>query len=162
MLRYGHAKAEYQGIVVHFSQQNAETTDFPDGHFDLIVSSFFFHEVPVPATKRILKECHRLLSKGGYMVHMELPPSKLATPLLDFMWDWDTKNNNEPSYSAFRAPGPDANLRRGRFQGRQHDRAHRAELVEQYKPEQIAKLYRGEGEVPRHGRGGWFVFGARK
>jgi len=38
-----------------------------------------------------------MLSKGGMMAPMELPPSKLASPVLDFMWDWDTKNNNEPS-----------------------------------------------------------------
>jgi len=44
-------KAEQEGIAVHFSQQNAETLDFADGFFDLIVSSFFFHEVPVPSNQ---------------------------------------------------------------------------------------------------------------
>ena len=161
VLRYGHVKAEQEGITVHFSQQNAEMLDFADGYFDLIVSSFFFHEVPVPSTKRIIKECYRLLSNGGMMTHMELPPSKLSGPLLDFMWDWDTKNNNEPSYAAFRAQDPttvcvDAGFKAGT-------------MIETTIPnwssftaEQHEKFHRGEGQVPRHGRGGWFIFGAQK
>jgi ubiquinone/menaquinone biosynthesis C-methylase UbiE len=160
-LRYGHAKAEHEGVPVHFSQQNAESTDFADGSFDLIVSSFFFHEVPVPVTRRILKECYRLLSPGGMMAHMELPPHKLATPVLNFMWDWDTKNNNEPSYTAFRSQDPVALCVEAGF---------RAEDViettvpnrESFTREQHRQFLNGERSVPRHGRGGWFVFGARK
>ena len=34
MLRYGHARAEAMGATIHFSQQNAECTDFADGSFD--------------------------------------------------------------------------------------------------------------------------------
>ena len=94
LLRYGHAKAEAVGIPVHYSQQNAESTTFPDGHFDLIVSSFFFHEVPVKSTKKILAECHRMLAAGGLMAHMELPPRKNCEAYLNFYWDWETLNNN--------------------------------------------------------------------
>ena len=71
LLRYGHAIAEHEGIALHLSQQNAEALDFPDGHFDLIVSSFFFHEITVDATRKVLKECRRLLRPGGIMVHQE-------------------------------------------------------------------------------------------
>ncbi|MCL6753034.1 methyltransferase domain-containing protein [Nostoc sp. CCCryo 231-06] len=35
MLRYAHARAESLGKRVHFSQQNAEQTNFPDESFDL-------------------------------------------------------------------------------------------------------------------------------
>ena len=38
MLRYAHARAEELGEKVHFSQQNAEQTNFKSGTFDLIVS----------------------------------------------------------------------------------------------------------------------------
>ncbi|MGI9229634.1 MAG: class I SAM-dependent methyltransferase, partial [Gammaproteobacteria bacterium] len=38
MLRYAHARAEALGKRIHYSQQNAEQTNFPSGHFDLIVS----------------------------------------------------------------------------------------------------------------------------
>ncbi|MDX2223784.1 MAG: class I SAM-dependent methyltransferase, partial [Rhodospirillaceae bacterium] len=59
LLRYGHAQAEAYGVPIHYSQQNAEHTNFADGSFDLIVSSFFFHEVPVKVTSSILRECNR-------------------------------------------------------------------------------------------------------
>ena len=44
LLRYAHARAESLGKRVHFSQQDATATNFPDGHFDLVVSSILFHE----------------------------------------------------------------------------------------------------------------------
>ncbi len=161
VLRYGHAKAEHEGVAIHFSQQNAEALDFADGYFDLIVSSFFFHEVPVPATKRILKECHRLLSPGGVMAHMELPPSKLAGPVLDFMWDWDTKNNNEPSYTAFRQQDPTNLATEAGFTPDNVFEVH-VPNRESFTAEQRLAFFRGDAKAPLHGRGSWFVFGARK
>ena len=96
VLRYAHARAESLGKNIHFSQQNAEQTNFPDGHFDLIVSHILQHETSHKAFKNIAKECNRLLSKGGMMVHAETPPYK-DMPLFDeFMMDWDTYYNNEP------------------------------------------------------------------
>lgn len=161
LLRYGHAKAEAVGIPVHYSQQNAEATNFPDGHFDLIVSSFFFHEVPVKATRKILAECHRLLAKGGIMAHMELPPRKSCDPYLNFYWDWDTLNNNEPAYSAFRASDP-TELCNGAgfatstcFELTVPNRA-------TFGDAKFAQFMKGEVPAPRHGVGGWFIFGAQK
>lgn len=161
LLRYGHAKAEAAGLPIHFSQQNAETADFPDGYFDLIVSSFFFHEVPVKSTKAILKECHRLLAKGGMMAHMELPPRKSCTPYVNFFWDWDTLNNNEPAYSAFRASDPTVLSTEAGFKS-----GTCFELVipnrATFGDDKFAKFVKGEMPPPPHGGGGWFIFGAVK
>jgi SAM-dependent methyltransferase len=102
-LRFGHAHAEALGLGIHYHQRSAEKPGFPDNHFDLITSSFFFHEVSVPATKRILAECHRILKPGGLMLHMELPPTELTPdPYQNFAYDWDALYNNEPHYEAFR------------------------------------------------------------
>ena len=38
----------------------------PTAHFDLIVSSFFFHELSLAATGKIMKECNRLLAPGRH------------------------------------------------------------------------------------------------
>jgi len=73
MMRYAHARAEGLGIPVHFSQQNAECTDFGDESFDLITSSAVLHETSGKALPSIIKECHRLLKVGGKMVHLEVP-----------------------------------------------------------------------------------------
>jgi hypothetical protein len=161
LLRYGHAKAEAVGIPVHYSQQNAETTNFPDGYFDLIVSSFFFHEVPVKSTRKMLAECKRLLAKGGVMAHMELPPRKSCDPYLNFYWDWDTLNNNEPAYSAFRASDPTALCSDAGF-----DVSTCFEITvpnrATFGDANFAKFMTGEMKAPRHGVGGWFIFGAQK
>ena len=99
MLRYAHARAEDLGVAVHFSQQNAESLDFEDGSFDLIVSHILLHETSERAIHNIVRECHRLLRKGGMMVHAETPPYKGMDPFDAFLLDWDTRNNNEPFWA---------------------------------------------------------------
>jgi ubiquinone/menaquinone biosynthesis C-methylase UbiE len=95
-LRYAHARAEALGKRVHFSQQNAERTDFPDGHFDLIVSHLVLHETSNAALPRIMKECHRLLGEGGLVLHAETPPYRGVDPFDQYLCDWDTHYNLEP------------------------------------------------------------------
>lgn len=160
-LRYGFAKAEYEGIPMHFSQQNAEDTDFEDGKFDLIVSSFFLHEIPVPITRNVLKEALRLLSPGGILCFMELPAHKLCDPMLNFQYDWDAKNNNEPFFSAFRAQDPAELLTTAGFPA---DTVFELEIpdVTTFDMSKYDKFMSGEIKAPLHGRGGWNVFGAVK
>ena len=158
-LRYGHARAEYLGKAVHFSQQNAEHLNYPDGHFDLIVSSFFFHEVPIATTRRILKECQRLLAPGGITTHMELPSHSDCNPEQNFFWDWDAKYNNEPYYVQFRSADFIALLEEAGFES---DRSFTtlAPNKETTDPADYSRFLSGELPTPSHGRGGWFVFGA--
>jgi ubiquinone/menaquinone biosynthesis C-methylase UbiE len=99
MLRYAHARAEGMRKKIYFSQQNAETLDFEDESFDLIVSHILLHETSDKAIRNIAKECHRLLKKGGIMVHAETPQYKGMKPFDAFMLDWDTRNNNEPFWA---------------------------------------------------------------
>jgi SAM-dependent methyltransferase len=97
LLRYAHARAEYLGKAVHFSQQNAEQTDFPDGYFDLIVSTAVLHETNRPATQRIFAECHRLLRPGGVMAHLEVPVRYADMGVWEQVRvDWECQVNNEP------------------------------------------------------------------
>jgi SAM-dependent methyltransferase len=100
VLRYAHARAESLGKPVHFSQQNAEKTDFEDGFFDLIVSHILVHETSHVAVRNIMKECNRLLAPGGLVVHAETPPYRDLPAYDAFMLDWDTRNNNEPYWGA--------------------------------------------------------------
>ena len=96
MLRYAHARAESLGVPIHFSQQNAEDLNFEDGTFDLIVSHILVHETSTSAFRNIMKECHRLLSDDGIVVHSETPPYKDMDDYEAFILDWDAYNNNEP------------------------------------------------------------------
>ena len=98
-LRYGHARAEALGKVVHFIQMDAEHTSFPDGHFDLIVSNSLLHETSRKAVRNIMKECFRLLTLGGIAVHLDPQFNLGLTPHDAFMHDWDTYYNAEPFWS---------------------------------------------------------------
>ena len=100
MLRYAHARAESMGKTVHFSQQNAEQTDYPDASFDLVVSHIVLHETSRKALPRIVAECRRLLRKGGLMLHLEQRQHNGMDVFEQFTYDWDTLNNNEPYWGA--------------------------------------------------------------
>jgi ubiquinone/menaquinone biosynthesis C-methylase UbiE len=158
LLRYGHALAEHEGVPIHFSQQNAEQLSFPDEHFDLIVSSFFFHEIPVKAAKRVLAECRRLLRPGGMLVNQELPATRLVDAWEDYFWNWDTDNNNEPFYTAFRAQDPVELCVEAGFE-RERCFAHILPDVNAYPDRHTPFAWDEEGR-PRHGQGGWYVFGS--
>jgi ubiquinone/menaquinone biosynthesis C-methylase UbiE len=93
VLRYAHARAQALGVPIHFSQQNAEATDFETGSFDVVVSHIMLHETSKSALVRILRECHRLLRPGGLMLHLEIPRGK--TVIEKFMHNWESYNNNE-------------------------------------------------------------------
>lgn len=95
-LRYAHARAESMNKVIHFSQQNAEKTDYPDESFDLVVSHGLAHETSAKAIRNILKECRRLLKPGGITAHYDPQWSRGLNPHDSFVHDWDTYNNNEP------------------------------------------------------------------
>jgi ubiquinone/menaquinone biosynthesis C-methylase UbiE len=162
VLRYGHARAEAMGKRVHFSQQNAESLDFPDNSFDLITSSFFLHEIPVKSTRIIFRECLRLLRPGGLMLHFELPPAVEVDPYYDFYLDWDTLNNNEPSYAQFRAQDPSELCREAGFAPEKHIRKQIYNWGT-FPEETFIAGAKGEIEVPVIANGGsWFTFGAWK
>jgi len=162
VLRYGHARAESRGIPVHYSQQNAESMDFEDGMFDLVVSSFFFHEIAVSSTKKILEEIHRIMAPGGVTIHMELPPSNLIDPYYNFFLDWDAYHNHEPHYAAFRQQDPKALLTGAGFPPEACDLTRipdRGGVTD----DEFAAVARGESEAPQHANfSSYYLFGARK
>ena len=101
-LRYGHARANALGKAVQFSQQNAERTDFPDGHFDLVVSHILLHETSREAIVNIFRESFRLLAPGGRMVHADLPDIRQLPDLFQQVSiDQDHYDNNEPLWAGY-------------------------------------------------------------
>lgn len=101
-LRYAHARSESLGKSIHFSQQNAEHTNFESERFDLIISHILMHETSRRAVYEIVKEGYRLLKPGGLMIHLDVPIRNAdLNPFDQFMSDFDTKNNNEPFWGTF-------------------------------------------------------------
>lgn len=105
-LRYAHGRAESLGVPIHYSQQDAEKTDFADASVDVVVSAMFLHEIPVPAMARIAKEIHRILKPSGVMVHAEQPPYAGQPVWEQFIREWDTYYNAEPFRCPFRDMDP--------------------------------------------------------
>jgi SAM-dependent methyltransferase len=162
VLRYAHARAQSQGLVAHFSQQNAESLDYADNSFDIVCSSFFLHEQSVASTRRILRESFRVLRPGGVMVHMELPPASEVDPYYNFYLDWDAFYNNEPHYAGFRALDFPAEVARAGFAASQYfqTRIPNWGTIPEAEFEACAQ---GQREAPAHGNGAsWFIFGAWK
>ena len=95
-LRYGHARANALGVEVHFSQQDAENTSFPDGYFDIVMSRIMLHEMSGKAVPAMLKECHRILKPGGLMFHSDAPMFDEMDAYQASLRHWDTLYNNEP------------------------------------------------------------------
>jgi ubiquinone/menaquinone biosynthesis C-methylase UbiE len=96
VLRYAHARAAALSVPVHFSQQNAEHTNFADGSFDIVFSRILLHETSRAAVPKIFAECHRLLRKGGLMFHSDAPQFNELDPYVASLRDWDITCNNEP------------------------------------------------------------------
>jgi ubiquinone/menaquinone biosynthesis C-methylase UbiE len=101
MLRYAHARAEALGVAVHFHQMDARCLSFPDGGFDLVVSHNVMHEVSGESLARIFSESRRMLRPGGLALHQDVPIRGERTLFERFMFDWETRNNNEPFWRVF-------------------------------------------------------------
>ncbi len=102
MLRYAHVRAELLGARIHFHQQDAAATTFPDGHFDLVVSHNLFHEVAAGHMPKILAECFRLLAPGGVCIHQDVPiQSGRFDAFMRFVSEWQVENNDEPFWMDF-------------------------------------------------------------
>jgi ubiquinone/menaquinone biosynthesis C-methylase UbiE len=157
MLRYAHARAEALGKRVHFSQQNAEHTNFAEGLFDLIVSHILLHETSSVAIRNIVRECHRLLRPGGMMLHVEVPQYHGMDPYDSFILDWDTYNNNEPFWGTLHDMDLVELATNGGFA--------REKIIQVAIPSafKMARSRTGLFQGGDFGGGGeWFVFGAVK
>lgn len=156
MLRYGHARAESLGKKVHFQQQNAEKTNFTDGHFNLIVSHILLHELPVFAIRNVLRESYRLLAPGGMVIHVEAPLYRHMDAYRAFLYDWETANNNEPFWSGMRDLDVSAEMVEAGFS---------PEVVkEEFVPNGVWKTkYAADAQTADlTNRGSWLVFTATK
>ncbi len=158
-LRYGHARAKSMNKIVHFSQQNAEKTNFNDETFDLIVSHILLHETSHPALKNIIRECYRLLKPGGLMVHAETPEFKGMDLYDQFILDWDTYNNNEPFWGSLKEIDLKKLSEECGFNSSLFFKKIQTSAVQNEYATGRTKLFQG-GDFG--GAGAWFLFGCTK
>jgi len=155
VLRYAHARAEHLGVAVHFSQQNAERTNFPDESFDFVYSCVLFHETSHSALKNIIAESCRLLRPGGVAVHLEVP---IRYDELD-LWgliggEFEVRYNNEPFWTGALKADYAAEMRGAGFR----------DVAVGYQ-DAVAQAQRGAGGFSDTSAGhfrSWFVASGRK
>jgi ubiquinone/menaquinone biosynthesis C-methylase UbiE len=101
-LQYGHARAEAMGVPIHFRQALCNKLPYEDNTVDVVFSSMFLHELPTHQINAFFGEAHRVLTPGGVLINMELPPNDALGAYDAFYLDWDCFYNNEPFYKDFR------------------------------------------------------------
>jgi ubiquinone/menaquinone biosynthesis C-methylase UbiE len=165
LLRYAHARAEALGFGVHFSQQNAERTRFPDGHFDLVVSHILAHETAAHAWPAILREARRLLAPGGITVHVDLPQLDEIDPYRRFIYSNETDFNNEPFWTPYRLMDLHALMRDAGFAEAEIYRDFSAIMAGRDREQARAAIERsralGHGAPPGSGLGFAMLIGTR-
>lgn len=96
MVRYAHTRARSLGIGANFAQRLAESTQFPDGYFDLVTSYIMHHELPAEITKKVIAEANRVTRPGGVYYPIDFMSGGVRGPAQSMYgrW-WDHRWNNE-------------------------------------------------------------------
>jgi ubiquinone/menaquinone biosynthesis C-methylase UbiE len=68
MIAIARRKAQRAGLPAQFDPGIAESLEFPDRTFDLVVNSMFTHHVDTGLKRRAFAEMHRVLRPGGRLV----------------------------------------------------------------------------------------------
>jgi ubiquinone/menaquinone biosynthesis C-methylase UbiE len=63
-----YARDWVQSPRVNWVRANAEKMPFADGHFDAVVSTFLFHELPKAVRRHVLNEMTRVTAPGGKII----------------------------------------------------------------------------------------------
>ncbi len=94
-LKMAHQNAEERNLPIHFNQQFAEQTNFPDNYFDVVICYILFHEMPREAVEATLKEALRILRPGGMFISGDITPFRENDAFRSFISSWEVDNNGE-------------------------------------------------------------------
>ncbi len=78
MVNLAQEKAAKTQVEVDFQVGVIEKIDFPENHFDLVLSSLMMHHLPDELKKDGLQEMHRVLKPSGTLLIVELDPSAFS------------------------------------------------------------------------------------
>jgi ubiquinone/menaquinone biosynthesis C-methylase UbiE len=83
------ARKKRSGPTCQFEAMAAEKLQFEDQRFDAVVSSLFFHHVPLDLKKQALFEAYRVLKPGGKLVIADMhTPTTVMGALVSHVSRW--------------------------------------------------------------------------
>jgi ubiquinone/menaquinone biosynthesis C-methylase UbiE len=85
---------------VTLAAENGEALPYRDGHFDVVTSTFLFHELPRAARRRVLAEMLRVVVPGGLAVVEDSAQAVDAAEVLPVLERFPTEFH-EPFYAEY-------------------------------------------------------------
>ena len=79
MLARGEKKARKAGVDVLFRYGLAEALAFPDGYFDVLLSTVRLHHLPAKTRKQFAAEVRRVLKPGGRVLAVNFEGFSMST-----------------------------------------------------------------------------------
>jgi ubiquinone/menaquinone biosynthesis C-methylase UbiE len=121
MLARARAKAARAGAAVRFDEGLADGLPYPDGQFDRVLSSLFFHHLDTGTKDRTIAEVARVLKPGGELHVADWGPA--TDPLMAVLsLSIRTLDGFEPTRENFAGALPDVFARNGLGDVRMRDR----------------------------------------
>jgi ubiquinone/menaquinone biosynthesis C-methylase UbiE len=110
MIELARRKAVRAGVRVRFDVGVIEALPYPDGHFDVVLSSLMLHHLPDDLKRRGLAEVHRVLKPAGRLVAIDFgaTPGKGIGHLLCVLGLRRGSDHAERLHAMFRKAGFDA------------------------------------------------------
>lgn len=72
MINVARRKAYHAGVEVDYQVGVVESLPFPDGSFDVVLSSLMIHHLPTDLKRPALAEIHRVLKPGGQLLVVDI------------------------------------------------------------------------------------------
>ena len=89
MISNAQQKTRKANLKINFNIASVHELPYPDNYFDLVISSFMFHHLPVEVKKKGLEEIYRVLKEEGRFFLCDFcSPHILTFPLMYLIFIW--------------------------------------------------------------------------
>jgi len=95
MIARARRKAQKAAVATDFQTAAAQKLPFPDGRFDVVLSTLVLHQIPHEALSMCASEMRRVLRPGGRLLAVDIDPADPRNP----SWTSHTHHGARASFS---------------------------------------------------------------